>query len=85
MDENRFRQRRLSIQSTAGWLTSFEIDSENENSLVNIISAGVSCMYHDSKDLSSDDVASMFQNYLFKAGNFTTGMRFHREASSGSS
>lgn len=64
MDENRFRQRLLSIQSTAGWLTSFEKDSENENSLVNKISAGVSFMYHDSKDLSSDDVVSMFQNYF---------------------
>lgn len=64
VDENRFRQRLLNIQSTAGWLTSFEKDSENENSLVNKTSAGVSFMYHDSKDLSSDDVVSMFQ-YFF--------------------
>lgn len=65
VDENKFRQRLLSIQLTAGWLTSFEMDSENENSVVNkISSAGVSLMYHDSKDLTSDDVVSMFQNYF---------------------
>lgn len=41
------------------------MDSENENSVVNkISSAGVSLMYHDSKDLTSDDVVSMFQNYF---------------------
>lgn len=63
IDENRFRD--LSIQLTAGWLTSFEMDSENENSVVDkISSAGVSLMYHDSKDLTSDDVVSMFQNYF---------------------
>lgn len=70
LDENIFRLRLLSIQSTAGWLTSFEKDSENENSLVNKITACVSFMYHDSKDLSSDDVVSMFQNYF-------QGWKFH--------
>lgn len=64
-DGKRVRQRLLSIQSTAGWLTRFEMDSENENSVVNkISSAGVSLMHHDSKDLTSNDAVSMFKNYF---------------------
>lgn len=38
---------------------------DSEKKVVNkISSAGVSLMYHDSKDLSSDNVVSMFQNYF---------------------
>lgn len=38
---------------------------DSEKRVVNkISSAGVSFMYHDSKDLSSDNVVSMFQNYF---------------------
>lgn len=44
----------ISIQTTARWLSSFEKDSGIENSLLNKFSAGVSFMYPDSKDLSSE-------------------------------
>lgn len=39
------------------------MDSEKKG-VNKISSAGVSLMYHDSKDLSSDNVVSMFQNYF---------------------
>ena len=71
VDENRFREKLLSFQSKAGWLTNFEKENgnqlnENECSSVNKISTGISFMYHDSKDLSTDDAVNEFTKYFSK-------------------